>query len=150
MATYFPPQQTACDYHLTSNSAGHCPSRFHPVEAAPNSAIFRTFLHTSLTPHEFFLQKMGLCFTKAFALHIWNSYRKLGRHNTHTHSHSPAHAHRGSVLSAVAHRDSAAKNCRSYSQQRLDSLDEPLGKIVHNFLAVRFHVSIMIGAAFSV
>ena len=29
--------------------------------------------YTAPTPHEFLLQKMGLCVTKAFALHIRNS-----------------------------------------------------------------------------
>jgi len=50
--------------------------------------------YTAPTPHEFILQKMGLRFTKAFALHIRNSCRKLGRHNAHTHpfTFTPAHA----------------------------------------------------------
>ena len=54
--------------------------------------------YTAPTPHEYLLQQMGLCFTKAFALHIRNSYRKLERRRTtgnlhsHSHNHAPAAA----------------------------------------------------------
>ncbi|EJK73914.1 hypothetical protein THAOC_04439 [Thalassiosira oceanica] len=44
------------------------------------------------TPHEYLLQQLGLCFTKAFAIHLWNSYQKLMRRHSHTHSHSYNHA----------------------------------------------------------
>ena len=48
--------------------------------------------YTAPTPHEHLLQQLGLCFTKAFAIHIRNSYQKLMRRHSHTHSHSHHHA----------------------------------------------------------
>ncbi|EJK63251.1 hypothetical protein THAOC_16102 [Thalassiosira oceanica] len=48
--------------------------------------------YTAPTPHEHLLQQLGLCFTKAFAIHIRNSYQKLMRRHSHTHSHSHNHA----------------------------------------------------------
>ena len=48
--------------------------------------------YTAPTPHEYWLQQLGLCLTKAFAIHIRNSYRKLMRRHSHTHSHSHNHA----------------------------------------------------------
>ena len=32
------------------------------------------------TPREYFLQKLGLCITKAMTLHLRNSFKKLGTH----------------------------------------------------------------------
>ncbi|EJK65990.1 hypothetical protein THAOC_13109, partial [Thalassiosira oceanica] len=48
--------------------------------------------YTAPTPHEHLLQQLGLCFTKAFAIHIRNSYQKLMRRHSHTHSLSHNHA----------------------------------------------------------
>ena len=91
-AAYFPSRPTACEYHvctnLTSNSAGHCPSRFHPVEAAPNNtAFFRTFLHCTNQPHtNFFSRRWDFALLKLSR--STSGTHKLGRHNNH---HIPIH-----------------------------------------------------------
>ena len=46
--------------------------------------------YTAPTPHdEHLLQQLGLCFAKAFAIHIRNSHQKLMGGDTHIHTHIP-------------------------------------------------------------
>ena len=45
--------------------------------------------YTAPTPREYILQKLGLAITKALALHLGNSFRKLGTHPNPDFTHPP-------------------------------------------------------------
>ena len=92
--TNFPSGQTQRDPDVCASlgppgTARHRHSCLHTVEAEPNSGFLRSLVHTAPTPHEHLLQQLGLCFAKAFAIHIRNSHQKLMGGDTHIHTHIP-------------------------------------------------------------